>query len=188
MLSPAVLLSAPFRLEVLSLARNVLTRIEGLDPVGGTLQELWLSYNQIIKLSGLEACTQLRVLYLANNLIREYKELEAVPGCVEDISLVGNPLWDAAKADGLPSALGSTYRIEILRRLPNLKKIDGVTVDPDERDAAAKRGLGQTVALGATMGGSALGQTTRSAGSAEGGREQGGEGAAAPAAPDVAAT
>lgn len=153
-----------------------MTRIEGLDGVGGTLQELWLSYNQIIKLSGLEACTQLRVLYLANNLIREYKELEAVPGCVEDISLVGNPLWEAAKADGPPSAVGSTYRIEILRRLPNLKKIDGVTVDPDERDAAAKRGLGATVALGATM---ALGQTTHSAGS------DGQEGGKPPTPPDA---
>jgi dynein light chain 1 len=170
---------------VLSLARNALTRIEGLDPVCGTLQELWLSYNQVIKLSGLEACTRLRVLYLANNLIREFKELEAVPGCVEDISLVGNPVWEAAKLDGgVPSAIGSTYRIEILRRLPHLKKIDGVTVDPDERDAAAKRGLGQTVAMGATMG-----HTTRSAGSADGGQERGGEVvAAAPAAPDVAAT
>jgi dynein light chain 1, axonemal len=148
------------RLEVLSLARNILTRIEGLEPVSGTLQELWLSYNQVIKLTGLEQCAKLRVLYLANNLIRDSKELECVPPSVEEISLVGNPLWEVAKAaEGSPSALGCAYRIDILRRLPNLKKLDGVTVDMDERAAARK-------AAGGAMLNNSMGQTTRSAGSA----------------------
>lgn len=163
----------------------MLTRIEGLDAVGGTLQELWLSYNQIIKLSGLEPCTRLRVLYLANNLIRDLKELEAVPPSVEEISLVGNPVWEAARqAEGLPTALGCAYRVDILRRLPNLKKIDGVTVDPDERDAAARKGapggLGATAAVAAAMG-----QTSRSAGGSATGAP--GEAPAAADAPAVAA-
>jgi len=51
--------------------------------VGATLEQLWLSYNQIGKLGGLEPLTKLRVLYLANNGLREYKELEAVPQTVE---------------------------------------------------------------------------------------------------------
>jgi hypothetical protein len=67
----------------LSLARNALTRIEGLDAVGGTLEQLWLSYNQIVKLGGLEPCAKLRVLYLANNGIRDFKELESIPSTVE---------------------------------------------------------------------------------------------------------
>ncbi len=147
----------------------MLTRIEGLDPVAGTLEQLWLSYNQIMKLTGMECLTKLRVLYLANNQIKDYKELDSVPQTVEarargccclqatcadaqrtpppqltpqELSLVGNPLHDAAKADGPPAALGSTYRIEILRKLPNLKKIDGVTVDPDERDTARNKTAG----------------------------------------------
>ena len=32
-------------LEILSLARNQIKKISGLEEVGGTLKELWLSYN-----------------------------------------------------------------------------------------------------------------------------------------------
>ena len=70
-------------LEILSLARNNITRIEGLEPVAGTLQQLWLSYNNISKLDGLPPLPQLKVLYLANNLIRDLKDLEPVPTSVE---------------------------------------------------------------------------------------------------------
>lgn len=48
------------RLQILSLARNSLLRIEGLDAVGSTLDQLWLSYNQISKLAGLENCDKAR--------------------------------------------------------------------------------------------------------------------------------
>jgi hypothetical protein len=39
-------------LQILSLGRNLLKRIEGLEPVSGTLEELWVSYNQIVSLVG----------------------------------------------------------------------------------------------------------------------------------------
>jgi len=139
------LLTLALRLEILSLARNLLVGVAGLDAVAGTLQQLWLSYNGIIKLSGLECCTQLRVLYLANNLIKDYKELECVPSSVEELSLFGNPLFDASKAEGAnPATVGSPYRVEILKRLPALKKIDGVIVDPDEREAARLGSAGRS--------------------------------------------
>jgi len=67
----------------LSLARNNLSRIEGLEPVAGTLQQLWLSYNNIAKLDGLPPLPQLHVLYLNNNLVRDLKELETLPGSLE---------------------------------------------------------------------------------------------------------
>lgn len=38
------------RLEVLSLGRNCLKKLENLEAVAGTLQQLWLSYNQIDRL------------------------------------------------------------------------------------------------------------------------------------------
>jgi Leucine-rich repeat (LRR) protein len=76
-------LTHPCRLKILSLARNCVSRIEGLEPVAGTLEELWLSYNQIVKLGGLECCTQLRVLYVTNNQLRDMKELECIPASVE---------------------------------------------------------------------------------------------------------
>lgn len=37
-------------LQILSLGRNLLKKIEGLDPVAETLEELWLSYNNITSL------------------------------------------------------------------------------------------------------------------------------------------
>jgi hypothetical protein len=39
-------------LQILSLGRNLVKKIEGLEPVADTLEELWLSYNQIDKLVG----------------------------------------------------------------------------------------------------------------------------------------
>jgi hypothetical protein len=41
-------------LEVLSIGRNQIKKLEGLDDVAGTLRELWISYNLIDKLNGLE--------------------------------------------------------------------------------------------------------------------------------------
>ena len=40
-------------LRILSLGRNNIKRIMALEDVGPTLEELWLSYNQIEKLDGL---------------------------------------------------------------------------------------------------------------------------------------
>jgi len=41
------------QLKVLSLSRNKIKRIISLEEVGQTLEELWLSYNEIEKLDGL---------------------------------------------------------------------------------------------------------------------------------------
>ena len=37
-------------LQILSLGRNLIRKIEGLDPVAETLEQLWLSYNQLERL------------------------------------------------------------------------------------------------------------------------------------------
>ena len=54
------------KLEVLSLGRNCLKKLENLEAVAGTLQQLWVSYNQIDRLvrwggaagAGLQGCMQ----------------------------------------------------------------------------------------------------------------------------------
>ena len=58
--------------------------------MAGTLEELWLSYNQVVKLGGLECCTLLRVLYVTNNQLRDMKELECIPPSVEARALPPN--------------------------------------------------------------------------------------------------
>jgi dynein light chain 1, axonemal len=37
-------------LRILSLGRNLIKKIENLDAVADTLEELWMSYNQLEKL------------------------------------------------------------------------------------------------------------------------------------------
>jgi hypothetical protein len=66
---------------------------------------------------------------------------------------MGNLLHEtAAKAQDVPTATpGCPYRLEVLRRLPNLKKLDGVAVTPEELESASKLPmLGNTLKLGAT--------------------------------------
>ena len=53
---------------------------------------------------------------------------------MEELLLVGNPLWEAAEK---PEEIGCEYRIEVLKRVPQLLKLDGIPVDVDEREAAA---------------------------------------------------
>lgn len=50
----AFLVSCADNLEVLSLGRNQIKKLEGLDDVANTLRELWISYNLLDKLNGLE--------------------------------------------------------------------------------------------------------------------------------------
>ena len=50
----------------LSLARNNIKKIQGLEEVAGTLKELWLSYNSIDKLDGISMCQCLTTLFISS--------------------------------------------------------------------------------------------------------------------------
>jgi len=56
-------------LQVLSLGSNLIKKIENLDGVADTLEELWMSYNLVDKLTNIEKLSKLRVLYLSNNKV-----------------------------------------------------------------------------------------------------------------------
>lgn len=51
---------------------------------------------------------------------------------LENLLLVGNPLHAQYEDASTPS---SEYRLQVLKRLPTLIKLDGVPIDPDERAA-----------------------------------------------------
>ena len=53
-------------LKRLSLSRNNIKKIVGLEEIGGNLEELWLSYNQIDKLEGLNMCIKLHTLFIGS--------------------------------------------------------------------------------------------------------------------------
>jgi dynein light chain 1, axonemal len=96
-------------LKILSLGRNCIKKIENLEGVAGTLEELWMSYNLVEKLVGIEKISNLRVLYLGNNKIKDWAEVERLSSLdkLEDLLLRGCPLYD----DNASHI--ATYRIEV---------------------------------------------------------------------------
>lgn len=118
------------KLKILSLGRNLIKKIEKLEDVASTLEELWISYNQINSLDGLQGCTNLTTLYISNNLIKSWAELDKLAGLpnLRDVLFVGNPIYDEMPKE--------QARIEVLKRLPQVAKIDGDMVKPTERELA----------------------------------------------------
>uniref|UniRef100_A0A673CKQ2 Dynein axonemal light chain 1 n=1 Tax=Sphaeramia orbicularis TaxID=375764 RepID=A0A673CKQ2_9TELE len=89
------------------------------EAVGDTLEELWISYNLIEKLKGIQCMKNLKVLYMSNNLVKEWAEfvrLADLP-CLVDLVFVGNPLEEKHSSEG-------NWMEEASKRLPNLKKLD----------------------------------------------------------------
>ncbi|XP_050084026.1 dynein axonemal light chain 1-like [Anopheles aquasalis] len=112
-------------LRILSLARNYIKSLSGIEAIGETLEELWISYNQIDRLKGIESLRKLKVLYMANNSVRDWSELlkiQMVP--IEDLVFAGNPLVETLDE--------AAYFREMMKRLPQLKKLDGVPMLTDD--------------------------------------------------------
>jgi dynein light chain 1 len=121
-------------LKILALGRNQIKRIEKLDDLADSLEELWLSYNLIASLDGLSMLSKLQVLYMSNNSLKSFDELEKISGLSElrDVLFVGNPMYEGLSRE--------EQRIEVLKKLPNVMKIDGDMVKPSEREEAAAGG------------------------------------------------
>lgn len=127
-------LSGMENLRILSIGRNLIKKIENLDAVADTLEELWISYNVIAGLAGIEKLVNLKTLLMSNNKIAGWSEIDRLGNMdkLEDLLLIGNPLYNDYKDN---NAL-SDYRIEVIKRIASLKKLDGIPIDVDERDAA----------------------------------------------------
>ena len=84
---------------------------------------------------GIEKLTNLKTLYLSNNRLKEWAEIERLSALdhLSDLLLIGNPIYNDFKENV------ADYRIEVIKRLPQLKKLDGIPVDVDEREAAEAR-------------------------------------------------
>lgn len=120
-------------LKVLSLGRNNIRKLEQLDLP--QLEQLWVSYNKIDKLTGLDKLKNLRVLFMSNNLINSWTEIDRLANqCPEltDVLFLNNPLCNSASSN-------QEYRYMMLQRLPKVTRLDGVPVDPDEKEEADRR-------------------------------------------------
>jgi dynein light chain 1 len=102
-------------LEILSLARNQLKKIENLDAVAGTLKQLWISYNNLVGLNGIEKLQNLEVLYMSNNKVHDIKEVERLQMLpkLTDFLFHGNTFHTRYLQDGNDE---KEYRLEILKR------------------------------------------------------------------------
>ncbi|XP_043994517.1 dynein axonemal light chain 1 isoform X2 [Gambusia affinis] len=116
-------LNALKNLKILSLSRNNIKSLVGLEAVGDTLVELWISYNSIDKLKGISSLHKMKVLYMSNNLVKDWAEfvrLADLPSLV-DLVFNGNPLQEKHSTEG-------SWMDEASKRLPNLKKLDGIPI------------------------------------------------------------
>ena len=132
------------------LSSTKFSQIERLEDVSGTLEELWISYNQISTLDGLNMLSNLTTLYISNNLIKSWSELDKLVSLhsfsplqlthiifssqaglpnLRDVLFVGNPIYD-----DFPTR--EACRIEVIKRLPQIIKLDGDMVKPSEKEAA----------------------------------------------------
>lgn len=116
-------------LRILSLGRNSIKSLTGLEAVGDTLEELWISYNLIEKLKGINVLKKLKVLYISNNLVKDWQEFQKLGDLqnLEDLLFVGNPLEEKHSQEG-------DWRELAAKKLPKLKKLDGVPVIREEQD------------------------------------------------------
>ena len=62
-------------LKILSLGRNNIKKIQYLDDVSATLEELWISYNFVQSLEGIQSLQKLHTLYMSNNKISKWDEI-----------------------------------------------------------------------------------------------------------------
>ncbi|EPY34235.1 dynein light chain 1, axonemal [Strigomonas culicis] len=121
------------KLKILSLGRNNIRKLEQLDIP--QLEQLWISYNKIDKLTGLDKLKSLKILYASNNLISSWMEIDRLANqCPDlvDVLFINNPISNNATSN-------QEYRYMMLQRLPKLIRLDGVPVGPEEKEEADKR-------------------------------------------------
>ncbi|CAK9081896.1 Dynein axonemal light chain 1 (DNAL1) (Flagellar outer arm dynein light chain 1) (ODA-LC protein LC1) [Durusdinium trenchii] len=133
-------------IEVLSLGRNLIKKISGLEEIGSTLKELWISYNQISTLDGLAPCVKLTTLFISNNKIKDWPELDKLQANQDLVNVLfyGNPIYEGlSKKQARPKAWDGTDLIRVkdkgnhvLEHLPKIATLDGELLTGDDDDGA----------------------------------------------------
>ena len=94
------------------------------------MEELWLSYNAIEKLDGLQPCVKLHTFYLSNNKVRDWGEIQKVSQLPEIKSVLfkGNPIYADKTLE--------EAAIWVVKRVPTLESVDGKMITAAQRAAA----------------------------------------------------
>jgi len=109
-------------LKILSLGRNNIKRISSLEEVGASLEELWLSYNQIEKLDGLAPCVRLHTFFLSNNRVRSWEEVPKLAQLpeIKTVLLKRNPIYAEGKEEQMLENV-----CQVVKRIPQIETVDG---------------------------------------------------------------
>jgi len=119
-------LSGMENLKILSIGRNNIKKLENMDSIGARLEQLWLSYNPIDKLTGVEKLKVCTVLFMGNCKVSspaEFDRLCEMP-CLEELVFFGNPIHRNIVEKGGELA----WPAFVKEKLPNLRKLDGITM------------------------------------------------------------
>ncbi|KAJ3331982.1 Protein tilB [Blyttiomyces sp. JEL0837] len=110
-------------LEILYLQNNLIKKIENLSKLK-ELRYLNLALNNITVVENLESCESLRKLDLTVNFISNIFSLQSLVKNeqLEELFLVGNPCTDL-----------EGYREHVIVTLPQLKSLDGKSIEKSER-------------------------------------------------------
>lgn len=131
-------------LKILSLSRNNIRNLNGLEVLGDTLEQLWISYNHVEKFKGIHTLKKLRIFYFAYNQIKDWNEINKLNelSSLEEINAYGNPIHERIVGENFspePSqpmtSIEKDYYHEFSSRIPHLKKLDGrVFLDKDDNE------------------------------------------------------
>lgn len=102
----------------------------GLEDVGQTLEQLWISYNAIDRLDGLQPCIKLRILFMSNNKIKSWDEVSKLAQLpeIQNVLLVGNIIYGKDNQE-------ESWPM-VIKRVPQLTTLDDVTVTAEVRSKA----------------------------------------------------
>ena len=106
-------------------------QITDIDPLPSRfrgVEKVFLSNNLIESVAGLAQFPQLRVLSIGDNRLLQFEELEAVGAAC--------PRLESANFEGNPMEHTPNYRCQVIKRLPQLKLLDGEKVTEREREEA----------------------------------------------------
>ena len=98
--------------------------------MAGTLEQLWLSYNQIERLDNLAPLQKLHTFYISNNRIKSWEEVAKCSQLqdLKNVNFIGNPIYTApTKQENWPM---------VVRKLPNIESVDGFMIDANIRAEA----------------------------------------------------
>jgi len=124
-------------LEVLYLAQNDLTSLQGVAPLTA-LKRLHVRGNRISSFAGLhEGHDKLEYLNVRENEISALEDLQllaVLSGKFKSLNMISNPLSGGTEDEPEPQ---DGFRLEVIVNCPQLQRLDKMDVDAEEREEAA---------------------------------------------------